>query len=249
MNGSLRRPVEPRDYSHSHLHKGREYQKGFKAWRGRSIMWELEQQAIPALLEGADPRTALDFATGTGRISRLVKKTFPECRVVGADISEKMLSVARSEGGGIVYVQLDGRRASEQLPRDGFDLATAFRFFPNADIPLRAQAADQLAELVKSGGLLLVNNHRNFWSPTYIVQRVFLRLEAKGMLNSELIELFTSRGFVVEAHVSLGVSPHTEEKSVLPWAAIRALEALNYKSASRVHSAGYNTLYLFRKAK
>jgi SAM-dependent methyltransferase len=238
---------EYEDYSSSHLDKGRDYQDVFETWRGRALMWELEQRAIPALLKGIAPRTALDFATGTGRIARLLKQTFPDCRVVGADISEKMLEVARAEGGGVEYVNLDVREATEELQPGSFDLATAFRFFPNADPALRLEAADQLARLVKPGGYVLANNHRNFRSPTYLIQRRLLNRPAAGMLNGELIDLFTARGFAVEAKVSLGVSPHTEEKSVLPWPVVRAIERVNYNWFSRAHSAGYNTIYLFRK--
>lgn len=235
------------DYSSSHLHKGRDYQQSFEEWPGTALMWELEQRAIPALLKRLRPKTALDFATGTGRIARLVKKTFPDCRVIGADISKKMLSVAKNEGGDVEYVHLDVRSATEELHANSFDLATAFRFFPNADRPLRSEAADQLSRLVKPGGYLLTNNHRNFWSPTYVIQRLLLNRTAAGMLNKELIDLFTSRGFILEAHVSLGLSPHTEEKSAVPWSVIRAVERLNYKFSSRIHSLGYNNLYLFRK--
>jgi SAM-dependent methyltransferase len=237
-----------RDYSASHLDKGRDYQDAFRNYPGRAIIWELEQRAIKALLKGAAPKTALDFATGTGRIARLVKTIFPDCGVVGMDISEKMLSVAKAEGGGIDYVQLDGRRAAQQLESGSLDLVTAFRFFPNADAPLRREAAEQIAELLKPGGLLLANNHRNFWSPTYVIQRIVLRKKPEGMLNRELIELFTSRGFTVERHVSIGVVPTTDKKRVLPWPIVGAVEALNYKTAARLHSAGHDTLYLFRKA-
>jgi SAM-dependent methyltransferase len=235
------------DYSRSHLEKGRDYHEAFEAWPGRALMWELEQRAIRALLGGIEPLTAVDFATGTGRIARLIKSVFPNCRVVGTDISAKMLSVARSEGGGVEYEQLDGRRASQDLGSNSFDLATAFRFFPNAEPELRLDAAHQLSSLLKPGGYLLVNNHRNFWSPTYIIQRLVLSRAEGGMLNSELIKLFTSVGFEVDAHISLGVCPHTEEKSVLPWNALRALERFNYAYFSRAHTAGYNTLFLFRK--
>lgn len=248
MNAFPNRPVSDLpDYSRSHLHKGRDYQEGFERWPGRAVMWELEQQAIPELLEGAAPKTALDFATGTGRIARLLKQTFPDCRVVGADISAKMLSVAKDEGGDIEYVQLDGRKATEQLKPKSFDVATAFRFFPNADLALRAEAADQLAKLLKPGGLLLVNNHRNFWSLAYMLPRLVLRRKPVGMINSELIDLFTSRGFVLDSKISLGLAPSTEKKTMLPWSLVRSLERLNLKVASRSHSAGRNTLFLFKK--
>lgn len=247
MKALRTRPISPSEYSHSHIDKGRDYQNTFEAWPGTALMWELEQRAIPALLDGLAPRTALDFATGTGRIARLLKKTFPGCRVVAADISEKMLAVAKAEGGDVEYLQLDLRKATEELHSSSFDLVTAFRFFPNADLPLRSETADQLSKLIKPGGFLLANNHRNFWSPTYVIQRLIPKRKPAGMLNSELIDLFTSRGFTVEAQVSLGLSPHTEEKSVLPWSIVRTLERLNYSWFSRTHSAGYNTLYLFRR--
>jgi SAM-dependent methyltransferase len=246
MKALRTRPIPPTDYSYSHIDKGCDYQKTFEAWPGTALMWELEQRAIPALLDGIEPQTALDFATGTGRIARLLKERFPGCRVVGADISEKMLAVAKAEGGDVQYLQLDLRNATEQLPST-FDLVTAFRFFPNADLALRSKTADQLSKLIKPGAFLLTNNHRNFWSPTYLIQRLIPRRKPAGMLNRELIDLFTSRGFAVVAHVSLGLSPHTEEKSVIPWSAVRALERANYRWLSRRHSAGYNTLYLFKR--
>jgi SAM-dependent methyltransferase len=240
------RPEPPPHYSDDHLDKGRNYQDRLEASPGAALMWRLEQRAIPAMLSGVAPATALDFATGTGRIARLLKATFPDCRVVGADISRKMLSAAEAEKGGVEYVHFDVREPTEALQPNSFDLVTAFRFFSNADLALRSQAADQLSKLVTPGGLLLTNNHRNFWSPTYVVQRL-LGNEPVGMLNSELVDLFTSRGFAVEAHISLGVSPHTEVKSLLPWWAVRGLERLNYRCCSGLHSAGYNTLYLFRR--
>ena len=45
-----------------------------------------------------------------------------------------------------------------------FDLASAFRFFGNAQDDLREAALGAIAKRVRVGGHLLLNNHRNPWA-------------------------------------------------------------------------------------
>ena len=74
------------------------------------------------------------------------------------------------------FACVDLRQLLETVPAGSVDLATAFRFFPNADPALRAAGVEAMSAVVRPGGFVLLNNHRNFWSPSYLVRRVPPRL-------------------------------------------------------------------------
>lgn len=241
------RPADPApNYSGSHVGKGVGYADNFKALPCRAHMWELEQAVLRDQLKRLKPRMILDFATGTGRIAALAKRTLRSSRVVGIDISGSMLSVAKKDAPGVEFVEADGRAAIELFGVGSFDSVTAFRFFPNAEPELREIAAEQIARLVRPGGHLIVNNHRGFWSPSYIAQRMRPGGHARGMLNSAMAELFP--GFRLVETRSLGLWPQSERKPLLmPMRLWKAVEDLNAKRLSSVHRLGYDTLFLFEK--
>lgn len=236
------------DYSSSHVGKGEGYQERFSALKGRSTMWALEKRAIKEILANESPSEIIDFAAGTGRISGILRETFPRGRVTGIDISPSMLEVARSNVAGVEFLLMDGREAISHFGERSVDLVTAFRFFPNADFPLREAASEQIADLVKPGGALLINNHRNFWSLSYILNRARPRAAAPGALNADIIRLFCGKGFTLERKLSLGVWPQTEGRSaLLPWKIVSKIERINLRYFAGAHGVGYNMLYLFRR--
>ena len=156
--------VEYEDYTALHIGAGEQYHRRFVANPGRALMWDLEQAALRDLIGALHPRRALDFACGTGRISSFVENAFPELAIEGIDISESMLDLARKKGGRTTYRLMDTQEAISFYREHHFDLIMAFRFFPNAEAPLRRRIAADLARLVSDDGALLINNHRNFWS-------------------------------------------------------------------------------------
>lgn len=114
------------------------------------------RQAV-AMLRSDAPRSILDVATGTGDLAIRALSLSPE-RIVGVDISEKMLERGRQKvaaiGAGEVIEMRTG--ASEELPfsDDTFDAAmVAFgvRNFEN----LRA-GLSEIARVVRAGGPLVV---------------------------------------------------------------------------------------------
>jgi SAM-dependent methyltransferase len=236
------------EYSASHLEKGADYHDAFQSRPGRALMWDLERDLLRRLLNRVGTRRTLDFASGTGRVAGFIKEIAPTADVHGVDISESMLEVARETYAGIQFHHADGRSAARHLGTGSFGLVTAFRFFANADHPLRESAADQIRDLVEPGGWVIFNNHRNFWSLPYVAAR-FAGRGGFGAENRRLEGLFTNRGFhVVERH-SLGVWPQSEKKSYLaPWSVTRRLEAANLRSMSTRHALGYNMVWLLRKA-
>ncbi|HJY07376.1 MAG TPA: class I SAM-dependent methyltransferase [Bryobacteraceae bacterium] len=237
------------EYSTSHLHAGTAYHARFRDKPGRAVMWALEQDLIKDIFKNLAPRCVLDFATGTGRIVSTLEKALPDCEFHGIDISQDMLTIARAECKRTKFHEMDGRQALNEFGKEAFDAVSAFRFFPNADPPLRDRVAEQISGLTKTGGHVIVNNHRNFWSTSYVGMRASGNSEGNyGSSNAAIKDLFLRRGFSCVRQYSLGVWPQSDFRPLLlSWSVTSALERFNLRHLSRLHSLGYNTIFVFRK--
>ena len=125
-----------------------------------------------------------------------------------------MLAVARERVPGVIFVGSDGRELGSVVPDASMDLVTAFRFFPNADPALRRSVTEAIAAVVRPGGHVLFNNHRNFWSSSYLARRLRRASPAPGARNADLVGPFLEQGFTVVARHSLGVLPQSDEQPV-----------------------------------
>lgn len=237
------------EYSSSHLHAGMAYHARFRDRRGRAAMWDLEQDLIKGIFSTLSPLRALDFAAGTGRIASMLEKSLPDCEFHGIDISRDMLDIAETECNRTTFHEMDGRQALAGFGKETFDVVSAFRFFPNADPALRKDVADQLSGLTRPGGHVVVNNHRNFWSTSYLAMRAVGNSDGNyGTRNADIKRLFVERGFSCQRRYSLGVWPQTDFRSfLLPWPATIALERFNMRHLAGRHALGYNTIFVFRK--
>ena len=74
---------------------------------------------------------ALDLGTGTGDGAAAVKRAFPDARVVGADVSEQMLGIARQKVPDVEFVRVDA--AALPFPDESFDLVTHANMIPFFD--------------------------------------------------------------------------------------------------------------------
>jgi len=70
-----------------------------------------------------------------------------------------MLSVARSKCPTTEFVVADVTKSLPAL--EPYDLVTSFRFFGNAEDELRTEVLGALSRFARSGGYLIINNHRN----------------------------------------------------------------------------------------
>jgi SAM-dependent methyltransferase len=152
---------------------------------------------IPALFPSGIDRY-LDFACGTGRITELVA---PHARcVVGVDVSESMIATARQRCPAVQFVITDITREEHALGR--FDLATAFRFLGNAQDELRVSALRAIGRLLNAGGYLLLNNHRNPYTPLAVARRWvgaprdmdLSHFKLRRLLNAADFNIVSSRG-------------------------------------------------------
>jgi len=151
--------------SHTYAAKGAEYERHYETQAWDRFLWSREREILLQILAtyfaGRDVHL-LDFACGTGRITR-----FLEDRVAtstGVDISNSMLAIARQKLKRTEIIEADITVGNILQPRQ-FNLITAFRFFLNAEPELRSAAIEALADLLTEDGTLVFNNHHNLGSP------------------------------------------------------------------------------------
>ncbi len=223
------------DYSSSHTApgKGLAYDQEFNESRFLRYLWARERRLLRKLVQkevvgrAPEPTSYLDFACGTGRI--LVALEDLPSVAVGVDISDEMLSQARSRVNRSSLV-LGDVLSNPQLVPDRYDIATSFRFFPNADPPLRRLAAEFLGRTIRPGGLLIVNNHQNAASLLCGLARVTgKRWPWTEAYNREIIDLLLAVGFRLEGSRGFGQLPGTARRSYLPIPAHRFADSLAYR--------------------
>lgn len=235
------------DYTSSHAGRGADYDDNFDRLPFRRMLWELEQTALTRLLTSTAARLVVDVACGTGRIAEVVARVLPDADVLGVDVAESMLERARRRVPTAQFVRGDVRRLVELVPEGSVDLVTAFRFFANADGPLRTEAMNAIADVVRPGGFLLLNNHRNFWSPSYVARRARSGT-APGARNGDILHPLQRLGFHVIDRRSLGIAPHTDGRAyVLSLSMAAAVERTNLRLLSGRHSLGTDTLWLLQR--
>ena len=233
-------------YTTSHLTKGEAYHNRFNTLPGRSLLWELEQQVLANLAKEIGPfEQYLDFAAGTGRIAALL--TGHSKKQVLLDVSESMLEVAGKHLPNALLLCRDFRENAAEITDATIDLATAFRFFPNAEETLRNQAMAFLARKIKKKGWLICNNHRSFWSVPSISARLTCCGGRFGMANKDLICIAKIHGFALHRTFSMGIIPQTEARAILPWRFVEPFERGFFRLFGTSHRLGCNVIFLFER--
>lgn len=191
------------DYRQSHLERGPTYDStlGASAFDAYMARWEahwLVRFARELYPEGI-PRY-LDFACGTGRITQVLAPLARES--VGVDVSGSMLDVARAKCPGTRFVEAD--LTHERLDEGPFDVVTAFRFLGNAQDPLRGEALRAIAGLLRPGGHLIVNNHRNPMSVAALLHRMTGGSDGMDLTYFKLRRLLHGNGFELSRVRAIG---------------------------------------------
>lgn len=211
-------------YRESHLGKGQDYHSSFAQLPHRRMLWQLERLALDRIFSDhvrARSPSHLDFACGTGRVlGHFCQRVGAS---VGVDVSASMLEVARSEVPSARLIQEDLTR-SDVLGEEQFDLVTSFRFFPNAEPSLRSEVMAVLAKHLKSGGVMVFNNHMSQESLRYRIAQARGRAMGIGMPDREVTELLQEGGLDLLQRVPLAVLPLSDEHMLLPGALAFPLE-------------------------
>jgi len=137
----------------------------------------------------------LEYGCGIGRNIPFLQHAFPEAVIVGSDISNASLVVARRENMGIDFIQ-----ESEAVPTmEPFDLIFVAGVFHHVPMELRPQVARTLYERLSPGGSLFVFEHNPFNPVTRrIVSNCPYDEDAVLLKPSELIGLLGQASLTIE---------------------------------------------------
>ena len=172
-----------------------------------SWVWALEQEQLADIWSrhGLESARHLDFACGTGRITRWAEQRTAE--TTGVDISADMLGEAKAAGVESTLVEAD-LTADPSAVAGPFDVITAFRFFLNAEPPLREAVLDTLHGLLGRGGLLVTNVHlspTSLYAVTKAVSAVRRTPVQRTLSTGAFTDLVQRHGFAVEERHGLGL--------------------------------------------
>jgi len=117
----------------------------------------------------ARPACIIDQACGTGILTLQIARRFPDCRVIGVELRDEYLSLAREKARafGISNVDFILGRAEDVMPDGGCDCITSSYLAKYAELELLISNA---AVMLRPGGLIIMHDF------TYPSNPVFLSL-------------------------------------------------------------------------
>jgi ubiquinone/menaquinone biosynthesis C-methylase UbiE len=142
----------------------------------------------------------LDIACGTGEFERVVLTENSTQQIVGVDISEQMLAIAKQKNRTFPNVLFQVENASN-LPfaDNNFDIVVSANAFHYFDDPVAA--SKEMNRVVKPGGRVIILD----WCRDFLVCKIcdgFLKLvdpaHRQCYSQKEFHDLLTTSGFVVE---------------------------------------------------
>lgn len=126
--------------------------------RWRTTMLEICESAL-----GRKPDAALDLATGTGDVARMMADRWPASKVIGTDPTPAMLDVARRKATGEkvprTHRRIDWREGvAERIDAEpgSVDVVTIAFGFRNVAESLRQRAAEEAYRVLKPGGVFAI---------------------------------------------------------------------------------------------
>jgi SAM-dependent methyltransferase len=160
----------------------------------------------------------LDFGCGDGASTPFFFEELGVSRVVGADVSDGLLDVARCAYGADPRVEF--RRIGASAPRGEFDLAFCNGVFHHIPVAERAAAARWVFDALRPGGLFAFWEN-NPWNPgtRLIMSRVSFDRDAITLTPPESRALLRTAGFEAAAIDYRFIFPR-----MLAW--LRPLESL-----------------------
>jgi ubiquinone/menaquinone biosynthesis C-methylase UbiE len=138
------------------------------------------------------PARALDLGTGTGHGAFAIARRFPEAEVVGVDLAEAMVAVARAK----TPPELDPRVRFEQA--DASRLPFADGSFDLVGLANMIPFFDELARVVAPGGHAVFGFSAGSATPIYVPSsRLRAELERRGF--TEFADVAAGRGTALVA--------------------------------------------------
>jgi SAM-dependent methyltransferase len=166
------------------------------------------------------PRRILDFGCGTGSATPFFLEAFPDCELLGIDVSARSIEVARQHHGS---PRATFATMSIYRPDASFDLAFCNGVFHHIPLAERAGAMKYIRNALEPPGLFALWEN-NPWNPAtrYVMSRIPFDRDAITLSAPESRRLLRSTGFTVLRTDFLFIFPR-----LLKW--LRPLEKLACK--------------------
>ncbi len=105
----------------------------------------------------ANPARVLDLACGTGILTFAIARRYPACQVVGVELRDEYLRIAREKAGtlGLENVEFVLGRAEDYAPAETFDCVVSSYLAKYADLPLLTR---NTRAMLNPGGLVLMHD-------------------------------------------------------------------------------------------
>ena len=166
--------------------------RALAAAESHSFWFRARNRLILSTLRGRFPGAGslLEIGCGTGFVLEAIRAAFPHLRLVGSELYEEGLEVARERLPGVELLQLDAR----DLPfADEFGVVGAFDVLEHIEEDVRALEEIHRAIVPGGGALLLVPQHSRLWSAADTVAR-----HVRRYTRRELARKVRGAGFEVE---------------------------------------------------
>ena len=214
-----------------------EFNRWAEAGRGEGMERDHLPIVLPVLekLGLAATDNVLDVGCGSGWLVRRIAGLAPDGRVVGMDISDEMVRVARrisAEFENVLYVV----GAAEEIPWEGNFFSHALSVESSYYWPEPATGVKELFRVLRPGGRAWIlinyykdNLHCHHWGES-------LSVKTHLLLAEEWAELLRGAGFVAVAHERIAdPSPSPEEYSGRWFRDAEQLKAFKAEGALLVH--------------
>lgn len=130
---------------------------------GMDRRWRHAMLTVCESALGRKPEAALDLATGTGDVARMMAERWPNAKVIGTDPTAAMLDVARKKSSQEKSPRVHKLISWEEgvaerigLPEDSVDVITIAFGFRNVSEALRQKAAEEAFRVLKPGGIFAI---------------------------------------------------------------------------------------------
>lgn len=207
------------------------------------MIWNLEKKILNRVVQTFLQNTQvthLDFACGTGRIlSFLERYTYSS---VGVDVSPSMLKVAESTCVKSELFESDLTK-NDVLNNRKFDLITAFRFFPNAQVALRNEVMGILSKHLMPEGILIFNNHLNSQSLHHLTLKWLRKRQPHTMSNVEVSDMLGINNLRILNAYPLCILPVSEARGMPPTFIAWPIEYI-YSRLQIFPNLGMNVIYV-----
>ena len=172
------------------------YDRRWNSYLSKTLSFLKAWAKIPA------DKTVLDVACGTGELERILLQENPQQKIVGVDISEKMLETARQKLSAYPQVAWQTARASELPFNDRrFDLVISASSFHYFDDPIAS--LKQMKRVLKSDGKVVILDWcKDYWGCQILdlFLKVFDPAYQRCYTQNEFHNLLTEAGFEIRRH-------------------------------------------------